>query len=221
MQHLDRQYSDRCIYWASRGLSRSCTIGSDGIQTLTIVIDGMDHCKFKYPRSLNMVTKSLDNFQRPYLDLHALICHGHMVLLAASEMWLAKDANWCNELLGHALHCLANRVDLRATRLVIQCDNTCRELKDNHTLRWLGHLVGTFRVHSAELRCLQKGHTHEDIDAVFAGIAAAIEAEQELHVPDDFVKLLDKYMASARKHEPIKKVLLVDSCRDWRLAVLE
>ena len=168
-----------------------------------------------------MMTKSLDNFQRPYLDMHACICHGHMVLLALSEMWLPKDANWCNELLGHVLHCAADRVDLRSTRLVVQCDNTCRELKNNSTLRWLAQLVGSRRIHSAELRCLQKGHTHEDVDAVFAGIAAAIESEQELHVPSDFARLLEKYMASARKAEPMKKVILVDSCRDWQLGSMQ
>ena len=217
--HLNKQYEDRCLYWASRSLSRSMTAGSDGVQTVTVICDGMDHCKFKYPRSLNMVTKSLDGFQRPYLDMHACIVHGHMVLLALSEMW--QDSNWCNELLGHVLHCTADRVDLRSIRLVVQCDNTCRELKNNGTLRWLAQLVGSMRIHSAELRCLQKGHTREDVDAVFAGIAAAIESEQELHIPSDFTQLLEKYMASARKHEPMKKVMLVDRCRDWQLGSRE
>lgn len=221
--HLKRQYEDRVLYWGSRSLSRMAGLGSDGVQTLVLICDGMDHAKFRYPRSLSMVSKAFDNFIRPHLNMHAVILHGKMALLATSESWLPKDSNFCVELVAHVLHTISAaeidgcRTDLRSCRVVLQSDNTCRELKNNGLLRFLGQLVGSKKLYSAELRCLRKGHTHEDIDAFFASVACAIEACQDVHLPSDFSQLLSDYLATARKHEPLKKVCQVDAARDWSL----
>ena len=217
-RHLKRQYADRCLYWQSRAASRLNAVTPDSTQILSVICDGMDHSKFKYPRSLAMLSKEYDSFLRPHLNMHAVLAHGHMCLLSLSEMNVAKDASFCLELLTYCLHCISDRLDLRSTRLQVQCDNTCRELKNNSTLRLMSQWVATRRLFSSELRCLQKGHSHEDVDAFFANVAVAVEKYNELHRPQNFQAILQDYLnGGARKHEAVKEVVQVDEVRDWLL----
>ena len=73
--------------------------------------------------------KQYDQFLRPHLNMYTCLAHGHMALLCLSEMTVPKDASFCLEVLTYCLHCIAMRLDLRVTRLQVQTDNTCRELK--------------------------------------------------------------------------------------------
>ena len=217
MRHLARQYADRCLYWRNRATSRPGSLGPDGVQTVCLILDGLDHSKCRYPRSLAMTAKEYDSFNRPHLDLHAVLAHGFFCFVALSEPWLPKDANWRCDCIAHTLHRLSARLDLRVCRICIQSDNTCREVKNNGCLRLLSQWVGAQRIHSAELSCLSKGHTHDDVDAFFAGVCAHIEAQQEVHTPLEFKATLEQYLQTARQHEPLKSVELVGSTRDWPL----
>ena len=215
-KHLKRQYEDRTLYWASRAASRLNNLTSDSTQQLVIISDGMDHSKFRYPRSLCMTSKQFDGFHRPHLNMYACLAHGHMALLCLSEMSVAKDASFCLDALSYCLHCVTSRLDLRVTRLTIQSDNTCRELKNNSAIRLMALWVATRRLFAAQLSCLQKGHSHEDVDAFFANIAVTIEKHNELHQPADFQQILQEYLdGGARKHEDLKEVVMVDQVRDW------
>ena len=98
----------------------------------------------------------------------------------------------------------------------MQTDNTCRELKNNASLRMMSVWVATRRLFSCELRSLQKGHSHEDVDAFFANVAVAVEKYNELHCPCDFQRILQDYLLSgARKHEDQKEVVVVHDVREW------
>ena len=215
-RHLKRQYTDRTLYWGLRAASRLNNLTADSTQELVIIGDGMDHSKFRYPRSLCMASKQFDPFLRPHLNMYACLAHGHMALLCLSEMTVAKDASFCLDVMSYCLHCVASRLDLRSTRLTLQSDNTCRELKNNSAVRLLAVWVGTRRLFAAQLSCLQKGHSHEDIDAFFANVAVTIEKYNELHRPEDFRQILQQYLdGGARKHEELKEVVMVDQVRDW------
>lgn len=79
--------------------------------------------------------------------------------------------------------------------------------------------VATSRLWNCELRCLQKGHSHEDVDAFFANVAVTVEKYNELHRPCNFQEILQQYLdGGARRHEPLKRVVQVDEVRDWCLA---
>ncbi|CAL1158953.1 unnamed protein product [Cladocopium goreaui] len=214
--HLKRQYEDRCLYWQARAASRMNAITADSTQQVCCIVDGMDHSKFRYPRSLAMLSKEYDFLQRPHLNMHAILAHGHMCLLSLADITVPKDASFCVELLSHCLHCISDRLDLRVTRLLVQCDNTCRELKNNCTLRAMSQWVANSRLWNCELRCLQKGHSHEDVDAFFANVAVTVEKYNELHRPCNFQEILQQYLdGGARRHEPLKRVVQVDEVRDW------
>ena len=214
-RHLRRQYADRTVYWASREDSRLLSLPS-GRKTITMIIDAIDHGKYRYPRSkVALMSKELSSFIRPAMDCTAVIAHGHSCLVALSEPFVRKDSSWTIELLSHAVHLLD--WDPRSAELIIQSDNCSRETKNNGVLRWAGVLTGLRRLDRVELRHLCTGHSHEDIDQYFSTMSSMLERHSELHTPRDFVVALERWMSdrSIRPHEPKRVVKLVGRVRDW------
>lgn len=134
--HLQSQYNDRLEYWQSRGSSRLRTP-----YEVTIIIDGIDQAKFAYPRSPLFSSKDLQGLNRPRAHISGCICHGRFVLFTISPAHVPKDANSCIETIAHCLHLLAQETELRHMSVTIQSDNTTREVKNNHFLRFLASLV--------------------------------------------------------------------------------
>ena len=70
-EHLEKQYSDRCIYWGLRHESRLKG------NVLVIIIDSMDKSKLPIPRwKFGEKPKVLEGFVRPVMTLTASIAHG-------------------------------------------------------------------------------------------------------------------------------------------------
>lgn len=134
--HLRSQYQDRLLYWDIRGIARDKT----PFETI-LVLDGMDQGKFAYPRSDLFRSKDLAGFNRPRAHISGCILHGRMVLFTVSPSTLPKDANAAIETTAHCLHLLSKHIPLRRLILNIQADNTPREVKNNHYLRWLCSIV--------------------------------------------------------------------------------
>ena len=61
--HLKRQYADRVEYWKSRALSRSGIMLPSGMHSMTMICDGVDRAKFKYPRSEALTAKEFPGIQ--------------------------------------------------------------------------------------------------------------------------------------------------------------
>ena len=217
-RHLTRQYNDRLMYWKSRARSRLPSLPS-GSRSIVAIVDGMDHAKYRWPRSSNMISKDFASFVRPHLDCTGLLCHGHCAVLALSEGFVQKDASWAVELLCHVMHEISARdsVDLTDAEFVVQADNCSREAKNNTMARYLGLMVASGRLKRAEMRFLQSGHSHEDIDAWFGNLSSWIQSHKEIHTPLDFLSVLRNYMErpSTRPTEPLKLAHKIDMVRDW------
>ena len=69
-----------------------------------------------------------------------------------------------------------------------------------------------------ELRFLQSGHSHEDVDAWFSVLSNVIESHKHLQTPQDFQRLLQDFLTdlTQRPHElHWRDVVLVNAIRDW------
>ena len=143
--------------------------------------------------------------------------HGHAALLAASEGNVAKEQSWTIDLVAHAIHLLSATVDMRSVELVFQADNCSKEIKNNGFCRFISLLVGTARLRRAELRFLQTGHSHEDVDAFFGQLTSFLEGQRELHTPVDMIHALQRFLdrPECRPQDPLKKAFKVDQVRDW------
>lgn len=134
--HLAQQYRDRQVYWAMRGSSRL----RSAINVL-LIVDGMDQCKFMYPRSPVMQSKDLCTFQRPKLQVTGCILHGYCLLFTVSNFDQAKGSSASVDIVMHMLTRLHHSgVRLEDVHFHLQADNTTREIKNNTLLRLLAAL---------------------------------------------------------------------------------
>ncbi|CAE7660716.1 unnamed protein product [Symbiodinium sp. CCMP2592] len=203
--HLRRQYNDRVVYWKARAQSRAAAVGTNGYQTICLIVDGMDKSKFRWPRSLAMEAKEFSNFVRPNIELVACIVHGHTVVLATSEQWVCKDSSAMADIILHSLGRLTESgIDLRQCEILCQADNTARESKNNTIVRLLAALVAAKKVGRAEARFLQSGHSHEDVDGFFGHVAAMLEENNELHLPCDFRHKLQAFLDQPQARSSLK-----------------
>lgn len=136
-KHLMAQYRDRQVYWALRGSSR-LRLGSQ----VALILDGMDQCKFSYPRSRMTSSKDLSNMVRPRLQVTGSIVHGYCLAFVVSNHDHSKDSSASCEVLAHFLTRLQQMgVPLHSTDVNVQSDNTVREVKNNTLLRFLSACV--------------------------------------------------------------------------------
>lgn len=210
-QHLEDQFRDRIEYWEARGESRSQS------NRITIIIDGMDQGKFAVPRHKSIYTKALNGFSRPRLHLAAAIVHGHFVSIYLTEHDLPKDSNTSLEIISHCMDLLSTRVRLDQCDITIQCDNTCREVKNNHILRFAAGAVSCGCVRSLKISSLRSGHSHEDIDQLFGQIATFLKGLRCQLTSNDFVESLREFCRDGmrRPFERDKFVHKLDQTRDW------
>ena len=219
-QHLQLQYEDRTRYWQSRSLSRLKSLQPDGTLRVTCIVDAMDHCKYRFPRSPIFCSKEFANYIRPTLDATCLICHGHSILVFLSPPHIPKDSSFSVEVLVHGLHMLADvGIDARRVSLHLQADNTSREVKNNSMLRAVGALVAARRLANAKVCHLRSGHSHEDIDQFFSTLTALLETKPVAETPYDYKTILDDFFKdpTVRPLEGMRRVYVVQAVRDWRL----
>ena len=80
--------------------------------------------------------------------------------------------------------------------------------------RLLGVIAG------ARMRHLRTGHSHEDVDQLFGVLAAYIARHgRSANSPKEFCQHIQMWLATKldRPHEPLRKCVLMDQCRDWIL----
>lgn len=214
-EHLTSQYRDRLRYWSLRGESRLHVETS-----LVVMIDGMDQCKFMYPRSAVCRSKDMTNMQRPRLHVSACLAHGFALMFATSGHDHPKDASSCVEILAHLLTRLkAAGINLARLHLHIQADNTTRELKNCTTLRFLSSLVSAGVLKGATLAHLRSGHSHEDLDQIFGSLALyLVKHSRQAETPSDFIEIIQRFADGAqRPFEKLRCVVHLDQHRDWCL----
>ena len=135
--HLMMQYRDRLVYWSLRGSSRLRSLGH-----IAIIQDGMDQCKFAFPRTQLCRGKDLATLIRPKLGIVGIIAHGFGVAFTVSNPQHAKDSSCMAEIFCHMLTRLERQgVRLSDTVIHLLADNTSRETKNSTTLRLLCCLV--------------------------------------------------------------------------------
>ena len=221
MEHCKRQYRDRQCYWEYRSRSRMAS-SSSSPEVITMILDSMDAQKHSWPRSRSMLSKEFNGLNRPRLSNTTLIVHGHLISMALSPHWVTTGSSRSTELLANALSCLSQTKELRNTFLHVQADNCTKEVKNNCLIRALSLWTCRRMIRGAQMCFLTSGHSHEEVDGLFALIRAHLERSHELHTPDQFRSSLQGWFdenAARRPHEPVRKVFLYLQFRDWTLRV--
>lgn len=218
-KHLARQHRDRQSYWDLRAQSR-LQANHPFTYCITGIIDSMDAQKHSWPRSKNMSSKDFASFNRPRLTSTSLIFHGHLVTVNLSPHNVSSNSSRTCEILSNGLSVLSTRVDLRYAVIHIQADNCTKELKNNTSFRALAYWTAMSKIKAGECGFLSSGHSHEDVDAMFALLRAWLASHQELWTPDSFRQCLQEWF-SDRQRRPLEQrhrmVNLITQYRDWTL----
>lgn len=222
-RHLRQQYADRTMYWQARAVSRMKSLLPCGNWQVTAIVDGMDHCKYRFPRAPIFGSKEFTNVIRPTLDATALIVHGHRLDLFLAPPNIPKNSSFSVEVVLYGLNQLASAgLDGRRVALHLQADNTSREVKNNTTLRALSCLVAARRLASAKVCHLLSGHSHEDVGQFFSSLTSLLESTPVAETPQDFKKILEDFLANTaavRPLEPTRAVHIIESVREWTLGM--
>ena len=214
-EHLRAQYADRLVYYDLRSKSRS----HDG-RNICVIQDGLDQSKVAIPRSSWQKGKEYASLNRPKLHVSLTLVHGFFLLWTISNPDTQKNSDASVETLCHALHLLQSKhgVVLSQTHLNIQADNTVREIKNNHCLRWAAAQVSSGNLLGISFRFLRTGHSHEDVDQCFGRLAKHISKLQKAETPDDFLASIQTFASNMyRPHEPGRYVVCMNETRDWKL----
>ena len=218
--HLARQHSDRKVYWECRSRSRlhSTSLGNLGTFELCGILDSMDAVKYAWPRSQVMSSKLFCNFNRPRMSCTALLLHGHLCLSDLTPNTISCNSSRTAEIVAHGLSFLIQKnVDLRNAFFHLQADNASKECKNQCLLRHLGVQVALKKLKGAQMSFLTSGHSHEDIDAMFALLRSWLQRTPEIHTPSDFRDRLQAFFddPSHRPYEKFREVVMMSRFRDW------
>lgn len=217
-EHLKAQYCDRMEYYRCRALSRV-----RGSGTICMIQDGMDQSKVCVPRDAALRGKDFSTFQRPKLHLSLTLCHGYFTQFILSNPDTMKDSNASCESLASAFDLLQghHHTDLRASHIIVQADNTARELKNNQTMRFCAAQVSCGNIKSISLQFLRAGHSHEDIDQVFGRVARHLSRARKIQNPEEIMEQLRTFSEKLnRQHEPAHYNFKMDATRDWPFFII-
>jgi hypothetical protein len=93
----------------------------------------------------------------------------------------------------------------------LQLDNTTKDNKNQKMMRWCIFLVMNKIFRSATMAFLRKGHTHEDIDAVFGQLALEIQ-NSKFNSVEEICDILMRKLTTAGVDDNSKNRSLAYKC---------
>ena len=123
------------------------------------------------------------------------------------------------ELLSHCLTLLERQGQcLSTTQLFLQHDNTCREFKNNHGVRWMISQVFSKNIDRIQANYLRSGHTHEDVDQCFGQLSKYLLKCRDLQNADDVKAAITGFLSQCKMpFEGERHCVFVNDPRDWTL----
>ena len=215
-EHLRNQYFDRAIYWHCRFASRR------KLGVLTVIIDSMDKAKFAWPQfPWHRVDKRLEEVHRPRLVLTAAIAHGFATFFFICDEDVTHGASaFCDMItrIVDKVEEVCRRSGVRfPEHLVVQTDNTVAQAKNSEGNCFLAYLVSQHKFHTANMFHLIVGHTHEDIDQLFAVVLTLVLRRIKFQTKEELAtKLLDSMRLRIERKGEELVVEILDHMRDFK-----
>ena len=210
--HLRDQYMDRVLYWNLRFLSRRFDS-----TLLVIIIDSMDRKKAVWPKwDFNRRPHEIEQLKpRPRMTVTGGIAHGWCTAIYIAQETLSHGSNAYVEVLCQLLDEVSRLCRVHGRRfpvhLALQADNTVAQTKNQYAAAFCSQLVGMEKFCTVTMNFLMVGHTHKDIDQLFAMICQYVIRRHRWQTPEEFQRLVREALSDriAEKDE----VLVVQGLR--------
>ena len=214
-EHIRHQYHDRLLYWSLRWASRAF------MNVLVLIIDSMDKVKTMYPKYRSHRKPAyLESLIRPRISLSAVLCHGWCTCVSLCDEEVHHGAAHFCELICRALDKVAE-ISKKTGRpmpehLVIQADNTTAQCKNSVASVFLAYLVARGKFLTTTMNFLTVGHTHEDVNRLFALILLIVLQRYFWEVPSDLAEQLAQALVEhVRNKGEELDVQLIHDVRDF------
>ena len=158
---------------------------------LTVIIDDMDHSKFAWPRwEFRKQPHELDGLIRPTVTFTGAYAHGWGTYLYMAGPQVVGGSDYFLEVLCQTLEQVWQSCSPQSwpSHLVLVADNTTKSAKNQYVLRFLSYLVGRKIFKSVTLFQLMVGHTHEDLDQLFAVVYSYLKKKPSWETPDEILQ---------------------------------
>ena len=136
---------------------------------------------------------------RPRMTVTGGIAHGCCAGIFITQETLSHGSNAYVEVLCHLLDKVAELCRVQGQRfpihLVLQADNTASQTKNQYATAFCSHLVGMQKFSTVTMNFLMVGHTHEDIDQLFALICLYVIRRHRWQTPEEFIRLVQQSLA--------------------------
>ena len=147
------------------------------------------------------------------------LVHGEECSFSLREEDVEKGSEYVVEVIARALsrvcakRCKNGR--RHAEHLWIQCDNASGENKNQWMTRFAGVLVDRGLFETVVIGFLRKGHTHEDLDAIFGVLSGHVGSQLAWNSPDEMLEHVHRRMTAHLRPLDVHAGVL-DQVRNWK-----
>ena len=146
--------------------------------------------KFRIPRNQTL-TKENEGAYRPQLHVVGCLVAGICECFFLMDADQPKSSDMQQTILARVLDIVdgilrKDNLPMPAN-LLLAADNTTREHRNQHLLKFLAKLVSCKQFLAAENGYMMVGHTHNKLDQRFGTIACGLARQQVLETPEDTV----------------------------------
>ena len=166
-----------------------------------IIIDSMDRKKAVWPKfRFNRKPHEIESLKpRPRMTVTGGMAHGWCTGIFIAQETMSHGSNAYVEVLCQLLDKVVElcRVQGRSfpVHLVLQADNTVAQTKNQYAAAFCSQMVGMQKFTTVTLNFLMVGHTHEDIDQLFALLCQYVIRRHRWETPGEFQRLVQASLA--------------------------
>ena len=116
-----------------------------------------------------------------------------------------KDSNMECTVVSRTLDLVNNKLASKAhampRSLIVNPDNTTREAKNQHFFTYMSYLKATGKMDATQVEFAEPGHTHNEQDRNFAGVASCLSKAPILENPEEFEGWMKVHVRPQPGHE--------------------
>ena len=165
---------------------------------LSLIIDGADQGAYALPYFHESCKESIAVY-KAHVHMYGILSHGRTPQVVTVLPTVKQGSNATIDCLFRALVRTKRMEGSLPPVIFLQLDNTTKQCKNSHLLAFAAYLVHFGVVREVVLSFLPVGHTHEDIDQLFACFSKWLKAHSAASRPKLEAAMMQAYTSTGGK----------------------